>query len=137
MLPDFFVKKVLERLDRMDRTMFAEVGKVCRAAVLTSGLPRLPKSPVVRLWPWEFCTSVERLFWARANGLQLNEWTCADVAKAGNLPALKWLREQGCPWDEGTTAGYGWAPGGAEVGMGAPLPVERDDECIRRCGWAS
>jgi len=41
-LPDLFDKEVLERLDPTDRTMLAQVGRPRLAAVLASGLPRLP-----------------------------------------------------------------------------------------------
>ena len=46
--PDFFAKEVLERLDRVVRTMLAQVGRPCLAAVLASGLPRLPKGVTVQ-----------------------------------------------------------------------------------------
>jgi len=66
--PDFFKKEVLERLDPTDRTMLAQVGRPWLAAVLASGLPRLPKGVRVWLRLMEFCTSVERVAWAKANG---------------------------------------------------------------------
>jgi hypothetical protein len=96
-LPDLF-KEVLERLDPTDRTMLAQAGNTCRAAVLASGLPRVPKTPVVRLRRSEFCTSVERLTWAKANGLPWNEGTCAYIARVGHLDVLQWARVRGCPW---------------------------------------
>ena len=65
-LPDFFKKEVLERLDPMDRTMLAQVGRPWLAAVLASGLPRMPTFARLRLE--EFCTSGVRLAWAKANG---------------------------------------------------------------------
>jgi hypothetical protein len=67
-LPDFFKKEVLERLDPAALTMLAQVGRPWLAAVLASGLPRLPKWPRVRLMLEDYCTSAERLAWARANG---------------------------------------------------------------------
>jgi len=42
-LPDLFQQEVLKRLDPMDRTMVAQVGRPWPAAVLASGFPRLPK----------------------------------------------------------------------------------------------
>jgi hypothetical protein len=63
---DFFQKEVLERLDPMDRTMLAQVGRPWLAAVLASGLPRMPTFARLRLE--EFCTSGVRLAWAKANG---------------------------------------------------------------------
>ena len=64
---------MLERLDPTSRTLFAQVGRSFRAAVLASGLPRLPKGvrARVRVRRWvveDICMSVERLAWAKANG---------------------------------------------------------------------
>jgi len=95
-LPDLFQQSVLERLDPTDRTMLAQVGKACLAAVLASGLPRLPKSPVVRLQLREFCTSVERLAWAKANGCTMDR-ACYYAAAGGHLDVLRWAREHECP----------------------------------------
>jgi hypothetical protein len=66
--PDLFKKEVLERLDATDRTMLEQVGRPCLAAVLASGLPRVTERAMVRLELSTFCTSVERLAWAKANG---------------------------------------------------------------------
>jgi hypothetical protein len=105
-LPDLFNKEVLERLEPTDRTMLAQVGRPWLAAVLASGLPRLPTGVRVRLRLGEFCTSAERLAWARANGchwgvsglLGFNN-PCALAAAGGHLQALQWAREHHCPWD--------------------------------------
>jgi len=35
----------------------------------------------------------------KENGFAWNEATCAGAAIGGHLELLKWLREQGCPWD--------------------------------------
>jgi hypothetical protein len=59
--PDFFLKEVLERLDPTDLTMLAQVGQPWLAAVLASGLPRLPRRRRVRLQLKDFCSSGERL----------------------------------------------------------------------------
>ena len=32
-------------------------------------------------------------------GFWFNEWTCTRAAEGGQLDVLKWLRENGCPWD--------------------------------------
>ena len=66
--PDFFSEEVLKRLDPTARTMLAQVGRPWLAAVLASGLPRLPKGVRVMLQLKELCTSVVRLAWAKANG---------------------------------------------------------------------
>ena len=56
-LPDLFQQEVLKRLDPfVDRTMVAQVGRPWLAAVLASGLSRLPKGVTVRLRPSEYCT---------------------------------------------------------------------------------
>jgi len=63
--------------------------------VASSDLPRA--GGVVRLELKEFCTSPERLAWAKAKGCRWDAWTCAVAARAG-LQALILAREQGCPW---------------------------------------
>jgi len=67
-LPDLFEQEVLKRLDPISLTMLAQVGRPWLAAVLSSGLPRVPRGVRVRLRLVEFRTSAERLAWARANG---------------------------------------------------------------------
>jgi hypothetical protein len=124
---EFFQKEVLERLDPKDRTLLAQVGRPWLAAVLASGLPRLPKG-VLWLRLEEFCTSRERLAWAKVNGCPWGDadvtgdkirtdrrwatkratklgWTgdlgstncCALAAKGGHLEALQWARAQEPP----------------------------------------
>jgi hypothetical protein len=40
------------------------------------------------------------LQWVRANGCQLNVYTCSAAAGAGHpLVVLQWLHANGCPWD--------------------------------------
>ena len=104
-LPDMFLEEVLKRLDRVDLTMLAQVGRPWLAAVLASGLPRLPTGVRVRLRLVEFCTSAERLAWARANGCPWGVsrfWNgsdnpCALAALGGHLEALRLAREHDCP----------------------------------------
>jgi len=92
-LPDLFEHEVLKQLDPVDRTMVAQMGRPWLAAVLASGLPRLPKVLTVRLRLRKFCTSAERLAWAKANGcpwgdsLSLMWWDspCALAAAGGHL----------------------------------------------------
>ena len=108
--PDLFKKEVLERLDPTDRTMLAQVGWPWLAAVLASGLPRLPRGSRRRLRLREFCTSAERLAWARANGCpwgNVFSWfgshnPSALAAAGGHLEALQWAWEHDCPWDDWT-----------------------------------
>ena len=77
---------MLERLDPAARTMLSQVGKPWLAAVLASGLTRLPKRPRVRLRLRGFGTSAERLAWAKANGCP---WW--DGAHAKSKPTMKAL----------------------------------------------
>jgi hypothetical protein len=73
--------------------MGAQVGRPWLAAVLASGLPRLPKGVTVRLRLKEFCTSAERLAWAKANGCPwggtswMQNGLCAFAAEGGHLEA--------------------------------------------------
>jgi hypothetical protein len=105
--PDLFAEEVLQRLDPTALTMLAQVGRPWLAAVLASGLPRLPKGVRVKLRLREFCTSPERLAWAKANGCPWGEcpyltWSnnpCALAAEGGHLEALQWARKHHCVWD--------------------------------------
>ena len=40
------------------------------------------------------------LKWLRAEGCPWDEWACACAAKGGHVRVLKWLRAEGCRWDE-------------------------------------
>ena len=110
-LPYLFEQEVLKRLDPTDRTMLAQVGRPWLAAVLISGLPRLPRGETVRLRLERFCASVERLTWAKANG---------------------------CPWVGAPRADRGWCSPcalAAAAGAGARLLLEHMD-LLRCCyGW--
>jgi len=109
-VPDLFEQEVLTRLDPTDRTMLAQVGRPWLAAVLASGLPRLPRGSRLRLRLKEFCTSAERLAWAKANGCpwgNVPSWfgsknPCALAVADGHLEALQWARAHGCPWHKQT-----------------------------------
>jgi hypothetical protein len=109
-LPLLFQAEVLQRLDPMALTMLAQVGRPWLAAVLASGLPRFPKGSTVRLELGAFCTSIERLARAKANGCPWGEprsddgWDnpCARAAQGGHLAVLQWARAHRCPWTEGT-----------------------------------
>jgi len=104
--PDLFQKEVLERLDRVDRTLLGRTGSKARAAVKLSGLPRVGGSAEEpRVGIAAFCQSPSTFVWAVVNGCPLE---CADIcetlAEGGHLEVLRWAREQGCPWDEWTCA---------------------------------
>ena len=45
---------------------------------------------------------LEALQWLREDGCPWNENTCAMAAYGGNLEVLQWMRANGCPWDERT-----------------------------------
>ena len=45
----------------------------------------------------------EMLKWLRENGCPWNEHTCMEMA-GGHLEILQWARENGCPWDTLTCA---------------------------------
>jgi len=138
--PDLFAQKVLAHVDPIDRTFLAQAGSACRVAVAASDLPRAGARLVGRVVrgksEWvvthrlvAFCTSVERLAWAKSNGcpwvkrtcataawvgrLEVLQWarahgclwgalTCACAARGGHLEMLKWVREHGCPWNSRT-----------------------------------
>jgi hypothetical protein len=139
---------VLERLDPTDLTMLAQVGRPWLAAVLASGLPRLPKGVTVRLQLSDFCTSAERLAWAKVNGCPWgitydSYWTdhmtemsgcCEIAAGGGHVEALQWARAHGCPWDEATCACAAW--GHLEVLRWARAQgCEWDEETCMYAAW--
>jgi hypothetical protein len=111
--PVLFKQKVLQHLDPIDRTFLAQAGGACRAAVAASGLPcggtrrvvQGTSALVVTHRLVQFCTSVERLAWAKASGFQWTGRTYRIVARVGCLDVLRWAREQGCSWDVWTCVG--------------------------------
>ena len=134
--PDLFQEEILERLTTpMHRTMLAQVGKPWLAAVLASGLSRVRNYGYSgqRLKLAEYCTSVERLAWAKANGcpwddIEFHEVNncCTHAAAGGHLAVLRWARAEGCAWNEHMCRRRSRrAPGCAEMGAGAWVPVER------------
>ena len=68
---------------------------------------------------------LQTLQWAREHHCPWDARTCACAAAGGHLEVLRWARAHGGEWDTRTCEyrRFGWAPGGAEVGAGAPLPV--------------
>ena len=126
-LPEVLLAEVLRRLDPTDLALFARTGRASRAAVASSGLPRAGTSEGVAFKLTQFCASVERLAWAKANdcpwlartcavaavggraevlrwarehGCDWDAWTCGNAAKGGHMEVLKWAREHGCPWEK-------------------------------------
>jgi len=112
--PHLFHAEVLRRLDPMPLSMLAQVGRPWMGAVLASGLPRLPARVTVRLRLREFCTSVERLARARANGC----W----FGKADWYNGL-WYTGLADPCYYAAAGGHR----GDAMGSGAGLPVEPVD----------
>jgi len=113
--PDLFALKVLQHLAPIDRTFLGQTGGACRAAVAASDLPHAGTREEVlegrSVWVVthklrEFCTSVERLAWAKASGCPWVARVCALAAQGGLLEVLRWARDNDCPWDVWTCA---WA----------------------------
>ena len=64
-----------------------------------------------RLDQWLFCEDkwlfreackgghLERLKWLRGEGCTWDDGTSSWAAQSGHLEALKWLRSEGCPWN--------------------------------------
>jgi hypothetical protein len=103
-LPEVVEHFVLPALDPTTLALLARVGRGWRAVVGSSGLPR---AGITEGWPLrvtEFCGSVERLSWAKANGCPWHKWTCALTARGGHLDVLRWAREHHCLWNEWTCA---------------------------------
>ena len=46
----------------------------------------------------------ETLRWLRSEGCPWDEGACSSAAQEGHLEILKWLRSEGCPWDAMTVA---------------------------------
>jgi hypothetical protein len=106
-LPGLFAREVLPRKDATTLAMLAETSRTFRAAVASSGIPRV-RHRSKRLKREEFCSSVERLAWAKSRGCPWNVVTCALIAEGGHLEVLVWAREHGCPWNELTCANAAW-----------------------------
>ena len=51
---------------------------------------------------------LEVVKWLRANGCPWDEMTCSWAAQGGRLEVLQWLRANGCPWNERTCARAAW-----------------------------
>jgi hypothetical protein len=137
-LPEVVERFVLPALDPTALALLARVRRDWHAVVVSSGLPCAGITEGAPLRVTEFCGTVDRLAWAKANGCPWNERTCALAARGGQIELLKWARMPDCPWNERTCASA--AVGGhlavADVGAGAPLPVGRVYVCSCRCEGA-
>jgi hypothetical protein len=103
-LPEVVERFVLPALDATALALLARVGRGWRAAVASSGLPCAGITEGVPLRVTEFCRTVERLAWAKANGCPWGERTCALAARGGQNEVLKWARENHFPWGCSTCA---------------------------------
>ena len=110
-LSEVFEAEVLKTwLNPTDLALLARVGRGCRDAVRSSGMPIAGvKGGAFPLDVKDFVGSVELLAWAKASGCPWNEWICAYAARHGHLDVLKWAREHECPWDRQTCATPLWA----------------------------
>jgi hypothetical protein len=151
-LPEVVERFVLPVLDPTALALLARVGRRWNAVVMSSGLPCAGITERgCRFRVAEFCGTVERLAWAKANGCPWsartcalaarggrievlmwawkhhcpwNEQTCASAAEGGHLDVLMWAREHGCPWDSNTCAS---AAEGGHLGV---LMWARDHDCL-------
>ena len=48
---------------------------------------------------------LEMLKWLRSEGCPWDEGACSGAAEGGHLEVLKWLRSEDCPWDVGACEG--------------------------------
>ena len=52
---------------------------------------------------------METLQWLKTHkGFKLNQQVFSEACEGGHLEILKWLRSEGCPWDEATTSNAAW-----------------------------
>ena len=103
-LPEVVERFVLPALDPTALALLARVRREWHAVVVSSGLPCAGITEGAPLRVSEFCGTVDRLAWAKANGCTWNERTCALAARGGQIEVLKWAREHDCPWDSRTCA---------------------------------
>ena len=121
--PDIFDNHIVTKLNGNDVKFFYDVNRESRAAIKRSGV-RLPDAFEIGdfatkstlSWALEKCSEKKERFCAQMarngnfdllkflheNGCPWNEWTCANAAKIGHFECLKYLHENGCPWHEWT-----------------------------------
>ena len=133
-LRDLFAAEVLPHLDPTTLALFSGVGGACRAAVVSSGLPRAGTIGGESFEVSNFVATVPLLAWAKAKGCPWNAKTCEYAAMQGQLDSLQWARENHCPWDGMTCASAAFS-GRLEV-----LQWAREQGCpwdFRTCGQAA
>ena len=93
---DIFDTHVVTKLNGNDVKFFYDVNSESRAAIQRSGV-QLPDAFKIE----DFDTK-STLSWALERCSEYKEGFCAEMARKGNLELLKFLHENGCPWDEKT-----------------------------------
>jgi len=101
-LPEVVERFVLPALDPTALALLARVRRGWHAVVVSSSLPRAGITEGAPFRVTEFCGSVERLAWAKANGCPWDETTSYYAARNGRVEVLEWAREHHCPWDKWT-----------------------------------
>jgi len=93
------IPRIIRRLDNDEALSLSYervVGLLGEAAEYVCDFAALRGS--VRLLKW----TRENNLWARENKPSRSADTCYCAAMFGHLPALKYLHENGCPWDTNT-----------------------------------
>ena len=67
--------------------------------------------------------------WLRDEGCPWDEMACAWAAMLGHLKILKWLRANGCPWDAETCERSWWRVGFDFDGFDLVLSWARENGC--------
>ena len=94
--PDIFDTHIVPKLNGNDVKFFYDVNSESRRAIKRSGV-QLRKAFKIR----DFDTT-STISWALEKCLEKRERFCAEIARNGNFVLLKFLHENGCPWDEYT-----------------------------------
>ena len=101
-LPEVVERFVLPALDPTALALLRRVRRRWHAVVVSSGLPCAGITEGAPFRVTEFCGSVERLAWAKANGCPWDETTSYYAARNGRVEVLEWAREHHCPWSKST-----------------------------------
>ena len=121
--PDIFDNHIVPKLNGNDVKFFYDVNTESRAAIQRSGVQLRDAFKIQDFdtkstisWALEKCSekkgrfcaemalkgNLELLQFLRENGCPWNEGTCYFAAKNGHLECLKYAHENGCPWNEKT-----------------------------------
>ena len=95
--PGIFETHVVPKLNGNDVKFFYDVNRESRRAIQNSNAARLRDAFVIG----DFDTK-STLSWALEKCSEQKERFCAQMARKGNVELLKFLRENGCPWDRFT-----------------------------------